>query len=197
MTYADTIRSLAATTEGRARDLHTVWEAGRISDDEFEALLAALVVGANGRASAVADLSLAAAVTVALRRPVPPLGIVPAPTEPARLRTATRTLRTALEAMKVSGLPAGAPRPDPAARVGRLARAEPLTTAAKSYSEGMAKSEHVTGWVRGLSATACQLCRWWARDGRVWPADHRMPTHKGCSCSPIPTVRERIKPVVR
>lgn len=187
MSYADTIRTVAGDSEDRALVLFAAWSAGDLTDAEFEALLTALVAGANGRAAAVADLSLAAAVTVALRRPVAPLGLLPAPGDPARLARASRTLVRALETT-----------PDPPARVARLVRAEPLSTAARTYSDGMARSEHVTGWTRGLSGKACQLCRWWARDGRVWPAGYAMPTHKGCSCSPIPTVTDRApRPVQR
>lgn len=187
MSYAETIRTLAGDAERRALALFAAWQAGELSDDEFAAALAILVTGANARAVTVADLSLAAAVTVALRRPVPPLGLLPAASDPARLVKASTTLLRTLDTT-----------PDPPARVARLARAESLTTAARAYSEGIARSEHVTGWTRGLSGKACQLCQWWGRDGRVWPADHPMPTHKGCSCSPIPTVTDRApRPVQR
>ena len=187
MTYADTIRTLAGDTERRALELFAAWQAGALSDEEFTTALAVLVAGANAQAVTVADLSLAAAVTLALRRPVAPLGLLPPPGEPARLARASTTLLRFVETT-----------PDPPARVARLARAEPLATAARAYSEGIARSEHVTGWTRGLSGSACQLCRWWHRDGRVWPAGHRMPTHKGCSCSPIPTVTDTApRPVQR
>ncbi|MGY1680718.1 hypothetical protein [Geodermatophilus sp. SYSU D01176] len=195
MSYAETIRGLAGDTERRALELFAAWQAGALTDEQFAAALAVLVATANAQAVTVADLSLAAAVTVALGVPVAPLGLLPTPGEPERLVRASRTL---LEAVEVSSdLPAPVARtelatpagqPDLSARVARLARAEPLTTAARAYSEGMARSPHVTGWKRGLSANACQLCRWWHRDGRVWPADHKMPVHKGCSCSPIPTI---------
>lgn len=52
-----------------------------------------------------------------------------------------------------------------------------LTPAALSYSEGMAQSSHVEGWTRALSASASQLCRWWARDGR---RRGQSPWHEGC-----------------
>lgn len=176
MTYRDTLTRLAGTTEQAALDLHARWDAGELTADQFETLLAAIVTRANGRASAVADLGLAAALTAALRRPVAPLGLVPPSSDPERLRRATRTLRAAL-----------GDTPDPPARTARLGRAEPLTTAARSYSDGMRTSPHVTGWTRGLSGNACELCQWWAADGRVWPDDHEMPTHTGCTCTPIPT----------
>jgi len=178
VTYRDTLTALAGATEEAAVNLYLRHEAGEVTDDGFDAYLAAVVSRANGRAAAVADLGLAAAVTVALRRPVAPLGIVPPASDPDRLRRAARTLREALD-----------DTPDPSARVARLGRSEPLTAAANAYSTGMSASPHVTGWTRGLSAKACQLCQWWARGGRVFRADHPMPTHKGCTCTPIPTIR--------
>src|SRR5690625_6970662 len=43
-----------------------------------------------------------------------------------------------------------------------------------------------TGWTRLLDAEGCELCDWWARDGRVWPKRHPMPRHKGCKCQQLP-----------
>ena len=74
-------------------------------------------------------------------------------------------------------------------RVRRLARCEPLDTAAKAWSDGVAQSRYVDGWVRQTHGS-CQLCAWWARGGQVWAADHPMPRHKGCTCSQIPTRKE-------
>lgn len=54
----------------------------------------------------------------------------------------------------------------------------------------MSRSEHVTGWTRSLNGEACQLCTWWWRAGRVWTADHPMPAHKGCICTPQPVTRQ-------
>lgn len=178
MTYRDALTRLAAATEAQVVAAYTAWTENKIDDGTLVAVIAAYVAAANSRAVALADLSLATAVTVALRRPVAPLGLLPPVGDTDRLHTAATTLLAALAAT-----------PDPVARVARLGRAEPLTTAARTYSEAIKRSPHVTGWTRGLSATACQLCRWWHRDGQVWPADHPMPTHKGCSCIPIPAVR--------
>ena len=81
----------------------------------------------------------------------------------------------------------------PEAIIARLARAETFTAGQSAYSDGIASSPHTKGWIRGLEPDACQLCRWWWREGRVWPKAHPMPTHKGCTCSPIPVVRAGIK----
>jgi len=177
VTYRTQLVKLAGRSERQAVALLAAYRAGRLDRETFVAVLAALVAGANTQAAALADLSLSASVSVALRRPVAPLGLLPPDGDADRLLKAAGTLSAVLEAT-----------PDPEARVGRLARAEPLETAARAYSDGMARSGQVTGWTRSLSGGACQLCTWWARDGRVWPADHPMPTHKGCTCTPEPTV---------
>ena len=178
MSYRDTLVRLAGRAEKQALALLAAYRAGRLDRETFAAVLAALVAAANNQAAALADLSLSAAVSVALQRPVAPLGILTPAGDAARLLKASQTLTDALDGT-----------PDPDARVARLARAEPLETAAKAYSEGMSRSEHVTGWTRSLNGEACQLCTWWWREGRVWAADHPMPTHKGCTCTPEPVTR--------
>lgn len=65
----------------------------------------------------------------------------------------------------------------------RLARAEAVKAAQANYGSTMASSEDTGGWVRQLEPDACQLCRWWSRDGKTWPSDHPMPTHTGCTCA--------------
>lgn len=72
-------------------------------------------------------------------------------------------------------------------QLGRLAYAETVEASQRAFQEGMKKSDQVGGWIRGLEPNSCQLCQWWSRDGQVWPVDHQMPTHKGCTCTPIPT----------
>lgn len=178
MTYTDMLNRLSTATEEKVLALHERYVAGEITADELEELVAAVVATGNARAVSLADLSLAATLTLALRRPVPVVGIVPDRTERARLRRAARTI------LRAEGLPDTAEN----MRLARLARVEPLTAASRAYSEGIAKSDHVEGWRRGLSGSACQLCTWWSRDGQVWPANHRMPTHKGCTCTqqPVP-----------
>lgn len=68
-------------------------------------------------------------------------------------------------------------------RMERLARAEAIESAQAGYGKGMARSKKVEGWIRDLESNACELCQWWSRDGRVWPANHVMPTHPGCACA--------------
>lgn len=79
----------------------------------------------------------------------------------------------------------------------RYARSEVFEATQRQYSAEMQASKITEGWTRGLEGGACQLCRWWWRDGRVWPATHTMPTHKGCHCRPIPVFKASIRRVSR
>ena len=185
MSYRELLHSLGAATERKVLAAHAALTAGTIrTEGEFISIVASIIAKANGSAVALADLSLAATLTLQLREPVPPLGLLPPASDPDRLAKGLGTILST-------------DRLDTAMQLGRLANSEPRTQAAASYSEGMAKSSHVEGWTRGLSAAACQLCRWWARDGRVWPKDHPLKTHKGCSCTASPVTTERIRPVQR
>ena len=70
-----------------------------------------------------------------------------------------------------------------AMRLGRLALAEAIDSARAVAAEYMRGTQQVSGWVRQLDSDPCELCTHWSWSGRVWPADHSMPTHKGCACA--------------
>ena len=185
MAYRETLHTLAGQTEAQVVAAFEQYDAGKLDEAAFVALVAAYVAAANNQAASLADLSLALTLTVAMAEPVVPMGLTPPAGDAERLYRAAKTL--------VARLPDS---PDPRARVARLGRAEPLRPL-RGSTPRHAASEVTTGWVRGVDGDPCQLCTWWERDGRVWPKDHTMPTHPGCSCTPIPvTVRGRIKPVV-
>lgn len=74
-------------------------------------------------------------------------------------------------------------------RLGRMALAETIEAARDRVAEVMRGQKRVEGWTRQTDSDPCELCQWWARDGRVWPASHEMPTHKGCACAQRFTVR--------
>src|SRR5699024_11600567 len=67
--------------------------------------------------------------------------------------------------------------------LGRLALSEAVDSARAVCAEYMQGTRQVDGWVRQLDSDPCELCRWWHRDGRIWPASHTMPAHKGCACA--------------
>lgn len=78
------------------------------------------------------------------------------------------------------------------ARLQRLAAAEPVETTQRAFGGLLDTTEAVEGWTRSLEPDACQLCQWWAREGRVWPTGHSMPTHKGCQCTQRPVLTEKV-----
>lgn len=172
MTYRDQLQRLGDATAERVVAIVTSWTDGDLTHDEAVAVIAAVIAKANGQAVALADLSLAATLMLQLGKPVTTQGLLPPADDPARLTRAAITL------LAIEGLTQE--------RAARLGHSEPLTAAATAYSDAVRDNRLVTGWTRGLSDNACQLCEWWWREGRVWPDTHPMPTHKGCTCTPIP-----------
>ena len=168
MTYRTTLVGLADLSGATVAALWSLWEAGRIDRAEFVARAAVVVATANARAATLADLSLAAAISVQLGQVIPAIGITPID-DMDRIRDAASTVAE----LGTVG------------RAVRLARAEPLEAAARAYSAGIAESPHVVGWRRQTSSDACPLCTGWARAGAL-PDSVAMRTHKGCSCIPVP-----------
>lgn len=184
MTYRDTIGHLGDATAEKVLVVVAAWEADEITEDEAAALIAAIISTSNNRAAGLADLSLAADLTVATGTVVAPTGVTPPKDEVRRLNKAAKTLLATLP-----------DTPDPQGRAARLGRSEPLTAAQNARGEALTRSQVVEGWTRSVSGSGCQLCNWWSRDGRVWPKDHTMPRHKGCRCTQNPVLVERVKPV--
>lgn len=181
MTYRDTLVQLADTTE---RDVLTIYRSfidGLLDRDETVRLIAFTISRANGGAIALADMALAAEAMTQLGTPVPVVG-VDVPDDYERLAKAASTVLDVAYASTVSE-----------AIVSRLARSEPLEAAATAYGDAMTRSRYTKGWTRRKSASACQLCVWWWRDGRVWPVEHKFQHHKGCTCTPKPVVAKDIK----
>lgn len=83
------------------------------------------------------------------------------------------------------------------ARLERLARGAVARAGQDSREQAIARSPLVEGWTRGLDSTACQLCRWWWREGRVWPKRHHMPRHPGCTCVQVPELTRELRDVSR
>lgn len=182
MTYQDQLEETATATASQVLAAVAMYEAGAMSAEALTAVVAAYIAAGNSAAAALADLSLSAALTVQTRTPVIPMGITRPTDDVERLTKAATTLLT--DDTKTT-----------TARWERLATAEVKEAAARAYSTAVAVSPFVKGWIRGIDEDPCQLCTWWYRDGRVWPASHEMPTHKGCTCNPIPVLVDWIKPV--
>ncbi|KYH43675.1 hypothetical protein [Branchiibius sp. NY16-3462-2] len=174
MTYRDLLRRIGDDTAANVTAIYDSYTEGDLDDDETASLIAGTIANANGSAVALADVSLAATLTLQLRRAVAPLGLLPAASDTERLYKAATTLLTSEDTTTE--------------RVARLGRSEPLEAAATAYSEGIAKSPEVTGWTRDVSPGACQICQDLA--GTVLPDDVEMYHHTGCTCTPVP-VTER------
>lgn len=186
MTYQETLQNLGETTERSVIARLREYTAGRITLDTLTELAVTVIAAAQQQGRYAAELSLVAWLQAA-GHPARP---VAAPqldhyADPQRLRKAIGTI-----------VDTGVLDPDVTERrMARLAYSETVESSQAAFGQAMRKSGVVNGWVRGLEPRACELCRWWARDGRVWPVDHTMPTHKGCTCTPIPAQVEYVPTV--
>ena len=176
--YETTMRKLSESTKDGVLKLWSLVDRGLMSEAEFTMTAADLLGIANSRGAAVADSTLRAYVEAETGAPDLTRGISGSANS-ARLE---RSLTTILASDK-----------DTIMQLTRLATSEPLTAGINAFSEGIRKHPRVKGWTRGVEFRPCELCIWWARDGRVWPATHPMPTHKGCVCHPVPVISTNVK----
>jgi poly-gamma-glutamate capsule biosynthesis protein CapA/YwtB (metallophosphatase superfamily) len=159
-----------------------------VPDVVFLAAGAAVVARAASRATAAADLSLAAALAEPGSPPLP-LGLTPEPDTAVRARKGLATLLDTLPGDPPEDGELAAARREPiTARAVRLARNESLSAGADAYAEGMTR-RRVPGWVRVTGPDPCPLCTDLAARAEVLPASHRMARHVGCSCVQRPTTR--------
>lgn len=177
MSYHDVLKGLTGDAKKLVNAAFLKLRQGKITDAQFVQLASGIVARANVQATALAEQSLAATLTQKTADVSTTFGLPAVTADQDRLAKGFETLLTDWNA---GG--------DIDNRLERFAASEPYTTAQLIYTEGI-KTSHVTeGWTRRLDAGACQLCRWWWRDGRVWPKDHYFQTHKGCGCTPEPVV---------
>ena len=189
MTFADTMTDLGESTADRLEGLYARFEAGALTLDEYRDLAADVLTAANARGWTIGVLGLTAYVAAVAGEPVaaPALPVAGHYADRDRLRAGVETITGRLEVVRTGG-------PDPELedirrRLRRIGKAEPVEASQRGYSAALEASEHVNGWVRSVEPDACELCQWWAFDGRVWPASSTMQTHTGCACSQIPVVR--------
>ncbi len=170
--YTETLAAFATATETTVLALHGRYETGQITEAQFVALATAALVRAGAQGAALADLALAASLSVQRKRPVATLGLTLPAGAPDTARTAvTDTLNG--ERYRV----------DAVAAVAVLGRAEALASAQDAYGAGM-RQHGVTGWTRVLNGGACSLCQDLA--GPVLPTSAEMFHHKGCGCTQQP-----------
>ena len=76
-------------------------------------------------------------------------------------------------------------------RLHRLVRGAVTEAAQQTRATAISETETYEGWTRGIDSDSCELCVWWWRQGRIWPKDHVMPTHPGCTCVQVPTISQK------
>src|SRR5699024_6116971 len=153
-------------------------ERGDLPKAVFPNIAAEIVAIANERGRAAAEIALNGYMIAAVGEVTPPVVVAAVVDDRARLGQAFATILDSDH--------------DIIMQLERIGVAEPLEAAANRMSEGIQQDGRVKGWVREMEAGACQLCRWWWREGREWPAEHPMPTHKGCTCTQLPVTRDEI-----
>lgn len=165
--YTDVMDDLASSADRRIQALYARLVAGEITVEQFLTLASAIVAQDQSRAVGMADVALAATLTVSGGTARTPVGLLP---EVDRELIVER-LRVALA------------DPDPVAALRVEVRDVVLETAQIAYGVAMQR-QGVKRWTRALNAGACVLCRDLAGD--VLPAYARMYRHKGCGCSQRP-----------
>lgn len=202
--YQAATEQLAADTTREVLAVYADLTSDRLPPDTAVLMVAAAINRANAAAVMLADVWLSVQIEELTGEPVPTVGVLPVDESERLVKAATTVLSDTGHLSRPLTLgphdnaeSADAPEADPEpaeARLTRLARSEPLETAQRATHEAMQAQPLVEGWVRHMDADPCQLCRWWWREGRIWPKAHRMPTHKGCNCQPRVVLAEHIQP---
>lgn len=165
-----TLARLAQRIADQLEALHASHEEGLIDRQDFVALAVALLAGARARATALADLALAAELTRLRKQIVLPIGIEPpAPLAPA---VVTETLDSPQYALAAAGA------------VAVLARAVTLEAAQEATHTAM-EAHVVSEWTRDTEPGACEICEDLAGQGPA-PATTPMWWHRGCGCAQRP-----------
>lgn len=175
MALRDRFRDLSAAAQRDVLALFDRHQAGGLSEAEFVAAAAAVVARADGHAARTADRAMAIQLSRLLRRRVEPEPTLIKDQQP-RLRDSLSTLLAERpEVATTAALLADSQR----ARLGRLARSEPLSVGQTAVQKNLQRAE--TGWVRVVGPDPCPLCEEWD-DGEVRPASVEMAHHPNCSC---------------
>ena len=174
--YTDIMARLADSTDVRVQALYARYVTGEIDEETFVALATAVLAQGQSRAVSLADVALAATLTVMTSRVRTPVGLLP---ERHATGSIVRVIREALA------------DPEPPAKLTVNVRDAVLETAQRSYGRAM-KRQGVKRWTRKLDGGACALCHDLA--GETLPATAEMYRHKGCGCSQKPIIEQEKKP---
>lgn len=183
MSYQETLDRLSADTEMKAQRVLDQLEAGDIDQETAVALLTAIIFVGQKRGAAVAELSFAAQVSAMSGTPTVAAGVTANEQKDIVMKVISRTVS------KSRGID------ETRTRMVRIARNEPQEIAKQTYGKALERSPKVEGWTRGLDSDPCELCVWWARDGRVWPKDYPLAHHKGCQCTQVPVLADQVAAV--
>ena len=175
MALRDRLRDLSAQAQRDVWSLFDRWQGGGITEAEFIAAAAAAIARADSRAAQTADRAMAIQLSRALRRPVDPEPTDLGEQQPRLRDSVTTLLSERPEIATTAALLAASQR----ARLGRLARSEPLSVGQTAVQTNLRRTG--AGWVRATGADPCPLCQDWD-DGVVRPADVPMAHHPNCSC---------------
>ncbi|OMC09230.1 hypothetical protein [Mycolicibacterium fortuitum] len=181
--YQAATEELAAGTVRRVLAIYAAHRAGQVVVDAAAELIAEVINRANAAATSLADVFLSRQIEEAAGVPTPTVGIVPTD-EVERLTGAVSTILDVPE-------PAEGEPDQREMRLERMARSEPLETAQAAAVNAMEHQPLVAGWVRQMDAEPCELCRWWWRDGYVWPKTKKFQSHPGCNCQPRVVLAEQ------
>ncbi|MCB0944269.1 MAG: hypothetical protein KDB49_04260 [Mycobacterium sp.] len=181
--YQAATAGLADAVERRVLEIWAAFEDGSIDHDTAVALIASVLNRANATAVSLADAGVAAQIEAAIGTPTSVAGVAPVDDSGRLINAVTTVLAAAKDERLV--------------RLSRLARSEPLNTAQQAGVDAMQAQPLVEGWVRQLDGDPCQLCRWWSRDGRVWPKNHPFQRHPGCNCQPRVVLVQHVKSTVK
>lgn len=175
MALRDRFRDLSAAAQRDVLSLFDRHQAGGLSEAEFIAAAAAVIARADNTAARTADRAMAIQLSRLWRRRIAPEPTLVADQQP-RLRNSLSTLLAERPEVATTGaLLAASQR----ARLGRLARSEPLSVGQTAVQKNLQRSS--TGWVRRTGPDPCPVCIEWD-DGVVRPSEVPMAHHANCSC---------------
>jgi len=163
--YQTLVGRIREDTKRKVMAAWRMYGTGQLTRAQFQQLAAAILGQAGAKAAAAADVSVSLELSALNRRLEATAGVLP------KRRTYMDALVTILDDTDH----------DTIMQLERLALNAPLEAAQTAASTAISQSS-ASGWVRQMDPDPCQLCRWWWREGRVWPPDHAMPTHPGCEC---------------
>lgn len=179
--YVDEVDRVTTIVMDRSGNIVDMYLADSLRRDQAVALLTTTTLVGAARGAALADSHFAWSVAKEYGAPVAALGLTALIESPKVQQIIDNLLDTAEEQITT--------------RVRRFTGSQVTYAAASTYSRAVEKSPFTNGWTRELEPKACELCEWWARNGRVWPKTHYMPTHHGCRCRPAPVVSLKKKPL--